>query len=151
MLLVAEQFRADYLDRYAARMGKGGFRRLISEGAWFPSCRMAASTFSSSGLATIATGAYPETHGIVADAWFDAGRRRVTNAAAQFTEGTTLAAEVLAANPRNRVIATGLDRLAPSLLAPDRQVYTLEPAGNAPEWLANFRAMYAPEIGRAHV
>src|SRR5579863_2240731 len=72
VLLACEQFRSDYLTRFSNLFGPGGFRRLMDEGSYLPDCRMAASSFSSSGLATIATGAWPQTHGIVAESWYEA-------------------------------------------------------------------------------
>jgi len=70
--IVADQFRADYLQRYEPDFGPGGFRRIQSEGGFFPRMRYGyTETFTSSGAATLATGAYPETHGIVADSWYD--------------------------------------------------------------------------------
>jgi predicted AlkP superfamily pyrophosphatase or phosphodiesterase len=57
VLLIGEQFRSDYLDLYSNFLSAGGFRRLTVEGSYFPECQMAASTFTSGGLATIATGA----------------------------------------------------------------------------------------------
>src|SRR5439155_699169 len=59
VLLIAEQFRADYLDIFSNFLVPGGFRRLMEDGAYFPGCQMAASTFTSGGLATLSTGAYP--------------------------------------------------------------------------------------------
>src|SRR5689334_21837610 len=67
VFLIAEQFRQIYLDRAANRLSAGGFRELMSKGVHYPDCRLAASGFTSSGLATLATGAYPQLHGIVAD------------------------------------------------------------------------------------
>src|ERR1700681_2865786 len=72
VLLLAEQFRSDYLSRFSSLFGPGGFRRLMEEGSYLPDCRMAASSFSSTGIETIATGAYPQLHGIVAESWYDA-------------------------------------------------------------------------------
>src|SRR5215510_5200598 len=57
VLLLAEQFRADYLSRFSAQFSPGGFRKLMEEGAFFPDCRMSASSFSLTGIATVATGA----------------------------------------------------------------------------------------------
>ncbi|MBI3471369.1 MAG: alkaline phosphatase family protein [Candidatus Solibacter usitatus] len=100
ILLVAEQFRSDYLDRWAHLMGTGGFRRLMAEGAYFPDCRHKASTFTSTGLATIATGAWPDAHGVVADAWYDTGARQLAAASGASLLATTLADAVNAADPR---------------------------------------------------
>src|SRR5213594_4766114 len=91
LLIAAEQFRPDYLDRNEASLTKGGFRRLFDEGSCFSDCRMLASTFTSSGLATLATGVWPEMHGIVADAWFDRAARKVVRASAEALAATTLA------------------------------------------------------------
>jgi hypothetical protein len=73
ILLIAEQFRPDYLESHAALFGSGGFRRLMNAGSFFPDCRIESTTFTASGLATISTGAYPNVHGIVADRWYDRG------------------------------------------------------------------------------
>ncbi len=77
VLLVVDQMRADYVDRYGHQWTRG-LRRLIDHGAWF---REAAYpylyTFTCPGHATISTGSLPATHGIIANDWYDrqAGRR----------------------------------------------------------------------------
>ncbi|MGE5814826.1 MAG: alkaline phosphatase family protein, partial [Acidobacteriota bacterium] len=71
VLLVVDQMRADYLDRYGAHWN-GGLKRLMSEGAWY---RNAAypylSTVTCAGHATIGTGRFPRSHGIVMNSWVD--------------------------------------------------------------------------------
>src|SRR5258706_3875631 len=89
VLLVAEQFRSDYLTRFASLLCPGGFRRLMEEGAFLPDCRMASSSFSATGLATIATGAYPEAHGIVAESWYDAASKKIIAADASLPRRDT--------------------------------------------------------------
>src|SRR4051812_17708749 len=71
VLVVLEQLRQDYLDSILGQLGTGGLRRAVYHGAHFPDCRHLASTFPASSLATLATGAWPSQHGIVADRWFD--------------------------------------------------------------------------------
>ena len=70
--VVVEQMRYDILYKYWDKYGDGGFRRLVNEGSF---CRNAHYNYlftqSSVGYATIASGAYPSTHGIVADQWFN--------------------------------------------------------------------------------
>jgi hypothetical protein len=79
--IVADQFRADYLQRHELDFGPDGFRRMQAEGSVFPRMRFSyTETFTSSGAATLATGAYPETHGIVADWWYDKRSREVVQA-----------------------------------------------------------------------
>jgi len=107
--LIAEQFRADYLDLFANFLGPGGFRRLMDEGTYFPGCQMAATTFTSGSLATIATGAYPQIHGIVADSWYDRATRKTVAASPQALQGTTISDQLAAADPGNRVFSVALD------------------------------------------
>ena len=109
VLLISEQFRSDYLDLYSNFLGAGGFRRLTSEGSYFPECQMGASTFTSGCLATIATGAYPQLHGIVADTWYDRSTKTPVPASPQALQATTLADELAAADPGNRVFGVALD------------------------------------------
>ena len=64
--------RYDYLSTYWEKFGDDGFRRLASTGTW---CRNARYDYliteSAVGYATIATGARPDAHGIVADYWYE--------------------------------------------------------------------------------
>lgn len=64
--LSAEAFRAR-LDKT-----KAGFKRVTTEGLVFNELRYeSAPTVTAAGHATLFTGAYPETHGVVANEWFD--------------------------------------------------------------------------------
>ncbi len=71
VLIVVDQVRADYLERYSGRW-TGGLKRLMDQGAWY---RKAAypylSTVTCAGHATIATGRFPRSHGIVMNSWVD--------------------------------------------------------------------------------
>ncbi len=81
VLLVAEHFRPEYLERYRASFGAGGFNRLLKSGAVFRQCRYEyLATFPASGAAVLATGAYPDRNGIVAEYWYDRRARRVVSA-----------------------------------------------------------------------
>lgn len=71
VLLLLEQLLPDYLEAVRAQLAPGGFRKLLGKGTFFNNFFHNASTFSSSGLPTLATGAWPAQHGIVADLWFD--------------------------------------------------------------------------------
>lgn len=155
VLLIAEQFRADYLDLFANFLAPGGFRRLIEEGAYFPVCQMAASTFTSGGLATISTGAYPQMHGIVADSWYDRVSRKPVPAVSEALQATTLAEQIAAADPSNRIFAAALDSRDAALLAGGVQTSLFHrdatgkfmargKAENA-DWLATFNENNPPE------
>ncbi len=71
MLLVVDQMRGDYVDKFLGQW-TGGLRRLVEEGAWFRDAAYPyAATETCVGHATISTGAFPATHGMVANAWWD--------------------------------------------------------------------------------
>lgn len=63
--------RADYVDKFRFQW-TGGLKRLVEEGAWFRDAAYPyAATETCVGHATISTGAFPATHGMVANAWWD--------------------------------------------------------------------------------
>ncbi len=123
----------------------------MEEGAFLPDCRMASSSFSATGLATIATGAYPEAHGIVAESWYDAASRKIIAANASLTQADTLADQVAAAG--GRVFAAGMHRAHAELLvrgAPSSRtrhtVLALDgPPGEEPAWVEAFRQSHSPD------
>ena len=81
IVLVVDQMRADYLERYAD-LYRGGLARLRSEGAWFTEAHVQhALTYTAPGHASISTGSHPARHGIVANEWFDRDSRKVVYAA----------------------------------------------------------------------
>lgn len=77
VLIVVDQMRADYVDRFQGDWN-GGLKRLVTKGAWFTEAAYPyLSTFTCSGHATIGTGAYPRTHGIFQNQWFDRDRKAI--------------------------------------------------------------------------
>ena len=76
VIVVLDQFRSDYLTAFATHW-RHGFRTLLSEGAVFTRAEYPyANTDTCAGHFTIATGAFPRTHGMVADDWYDVDARR---------------------------------------------------------------------------
>src|SRR6185437_16627866 len=71
VLVLVEGFCWDSLPLSSPSLSPGGFRKLMDRAAWFPDCQHLASTFPATTLSTIATGAWPAQHGIVADVWYD--------------------------------------------------------------------------------
>jgi len=72
VIVVIDQFRADYLDRYRADFGSGGFNLFLEHGAVFTDCQYGyASTRTAPGHATLLTGAYSDQHGIFANDYWD--------------------------------------------------------------------------------
>ncbi len=77
IILVLDQFRADYLERYRADFKARGFNLFLSHGAWFPDCYFDyANTETAPGHATIGTGAYTDGHGIGGNSWWDLARSK---------------------------------------------------------------------------
>jgi len=71
VLLVVDQMRGDYVDKFQGQW-TGGLKRLVSEGAWFREAAYPyAATETCVGHSTISTGSLPATHGMVANAWWD--------------------------------------------------------------------------------
>ncbi len=74
VLVVFDQLRADYLERWRPLFVKGGFRRLLDEGAWYQNCHYPyAGTVTAAGHASMSTGCLPRTHGIIENGWYDRG------------------------------------------------------------------------------
>ena len=70
--ITVDQLRGDLPTRYLDKMGKGGFRYLLSEGVVYENAHHAHSnTETIVGHATLATGAYPADHGLIGNTWFD--------------------------------------------------------------------------------
>jgi predicted AlkP superfamily pyrophosphatase or phosphodiesterase len=94
VILVVDQMRADYLTVFERHWARG-FRTLIREGAVFENAAYPyANTVTCAGHATVATGTFPRTHGIVGNNWWDSARWRLvdcsidsTNAGAHVSYG----------------------------------------------------------------
>jgi arylsulfatase A-like enzyme len=72
LLIVVDQFRYDYLERFGDLFVRNGIGRLLREGAsWADANYDHAPTKTAPGHATIMTGTWPAEHGIIANDWFD--------------------------------------------------------------------------------
>lgn len=77
VLIVVDQMRADYVERFHGDWS-AGLRRVLDKGAWFTRAAYPyLTTVTCSGHATISTGAYPHVHGVFANTWFDRQRNAV--------------------------------------------------------------------------
>lgn len=72
VLVYFDQFRGDYLGRWKAEFGEGGFQRLMTDGAWFQNCHYPYGyTVTAAGHASVATGCPPADHGVVGNDWYE--------------------------------------------------------------------------------
>ena len=72
LLIVVDQFRYDYLERFGDLFAPNGFRRLVRDGAsWAQSNYDHMPTYTAPGHGTMMTGAYPAESGIIGNEWLD--------------------------------------------------------------------------------
>ena len=77
IILVIDQFREDYLERYRDDLKGRGFKLFLEHGAYFPDCYYNyANTKTAPGHSTIGTGAYTDGHGIASNEWWDLARNK---------------------------------------------------------------------------
>jgi predicted AlkP superfamily pyrophosphatase or phosphodiesterase len=81
LLIVVDQFRYDYLERFGDLFVANGFKRLTRDGAsWANSNYDHMPTYTAPGHGTMMTGAYPAETGIVGNEWPDrATGKKVTS------------------------------------------------------------------------
>jgi predicted AlkP superfamily pyrophosphatase or phosphodiesterase len=71
LFISIDQMRSDYIDKYGPHW-TSGLRRLTGEGARFVQAAYPyLNTVTCAGHATMSTGAFPSTHGMVLNAWWD--------------------------------------------------------------------------------
>lgn len=72
LLIVVDQFRYDYLERFGDLFGPNGFKRLLRDGAsWAQANYDHVPTYTAPGHGTMMTGAWPAESGIIANEWVD--------------------------------------------------------------------------------
>jgi predicted AlkP superfamily pyrophosphatase or phosphodiesterase len=77
--ITVDQLRGDLPTRYYEQLGEGGFKYLLKKGVVYTDAHHDhANTETIVGHATLATGAYPSAHGMVANLWFDRSTGQTT-------------------------------------------------------------------------
>lgn len=113
VIIVIDQFRGDYLERYRDQWGEGGFRMLLERGANFTDCNYDyANTRTAPGHATLLTGTYSNGHGIIANEWWDPEKKRlVTSVEDDGTKLVGIASTGPGSSPHNLLADTLGDEL----------------------------------------
>jgi predicted AlkP superfamily pyrophosphatase or phosphodiesterase len=116
VIIVIDQFRYDYLERFRPEFVAGGFNRLLEGGANFINCRFDyATTETGPGHATLYTGAYGNMHGIIANTWYDRAAHKpvycVTDPTTQIVGGPEGTPAAAGASPHNLLADTIGDEL----------------------------------------
>ena len=172
--ITVDQLRGDLLDHYRP-VFTGGFRRLLTDGRVFTrATHDHGRTVTAAGHATLSTGVYPSTHGIIGNAWYErVGDRWIQMSNVGDSTVQTLGAALPGVSPRN-LMSTGLAdwivaadpaSLVASVSGKDRgailpaahakgQVYWFEPDGGfvtstyyratTPDWVVRFNNEVVP-------
>ena len=113
VVIVIDQFRGDYLERYRDAFGPGGFRVFMERGAYFTDCNYDyANTRTAPGHATLFTGSYTSGHGIVANEWWDPEKKkRVSSVEDDTTKLVGVESGATGASPHNLLSDTLGDEL----------------------------------------
>lgn len=111
--IVVDQMRYDFLYRYASKYGKGGFRRLMSQGfnsrnAQYPYVP----TYTAPGHSCIFTGSIPAINGMVGNDWYVRGSKKSTYCTEDTSvHGIGATGKVGQMSPRNLLVTTITDQL----------------------------------------
>jgi len=103
VVIVIDQFRGDYLERYRDQFGDGGFRLFLDHGAYFTDCNYDyANTHTAPGHSTLFTGTYTSGHGIVSNEWWDpVKKKRVTSVQDDATKLVGVSGSATGSSPHN--------------------------------------------------
>jgi len=125
VMLVADQFRGDYVNLYGQAWTKG-LHEIFTRGAYFPDAAYPyAGTKTCAGHVSIGTGRLPSSHGLIDNEWYDASAHAFTTCtedpsarsisytavagterhSARLMRGSTLADVLRQTSPRSRVVA----------------------------------------------
>ncbi|HEY4961429.1 MAG TPA: alkaline phosphatase family protein [Terriglobales bacterium] len=113
VILIIDQFRGDYLERYHDEFGPSGFRTFTDRGAYFPACYYDyADTRTAPGHATIGTGTYTSGHGIFSNEWWvPASKKVMSSVDDESTKIVGAEVEGIGASPHNLLADTLGDEL----------------------------------------
>jgi arylsulfatase A-like enzyme len=112
VVIVIDQFRGDYLERYRDQFGDAGFKLFLDHGAYFSNCNYNyANTRTAPGHSTLFTGAYSNGHGIAANEWLDQKKKRMVTSVEDDDTELVGVADKTGASPHNLLADTIGDEL----------------------------------------
>jgi predicted AlkP superfamily pyrophosphatase or phosphodiesterase len=121
LVVAVDQFRYDYLKRYASDK-PGGFARMLGEGAVFHEAYFEHfPTVTAIGHATMLSGATPAVHGIVGNSWFDRAENEEITSVSDKSVPLLGAAGGTASSPRQLLVG-GLGDEVKAALGPESKV-----------------------------
>jgi predicted AlkP superfamily pyrophosphatase or phosphodiesterase len=122
VLIVADQFRADYLGRFAASYN-AGLARMVKNGAVFTNAYQDHfPTVTAVGHSVTLSGAIPAVSGIIGNEWFDRATGTLVTSVQDDTVKTLGATTEHSSSPRRLLVSTLGDQLKMDGRAPSRVV-----------------------------
>jgi predicted AlkP superfamily pyrophosphatase or phosphodiesterase len=107
VVITVDQLRADLLQRWKSKFTDGGFRLLMDRGAYFTDCNYEyINLHTAPGHATLFTGAYTDSHNIIANEWWNHERKRVVTSVDDFDTKVVGSAGDFGASPHNLTATT---------------------------------------------
>jgi predicted AlkP superfamily pyrophosphatase or phosphodiesterase len=111
VVIVIDQFRPDYLQRFRPYFGTGGFNLFLRRGATFTEAEYKhAVTLTCPGHAVVLTGTYANVNGIISNQWYDSQSRLQEYCAADRSV-TLVGSSQPGRSPRNLIGSTIGDEL----------------------------------------
>jgi predicted AlkP superfamily pyrophosphatase or phosphodiesterase len=111
VVISIDQFRADYLQRFARYFEPGGFNLLLQKGANFTEAHYRHSvTQTCAGHAVILTGSYADRNGIIANTWYDTASHKPQYCAAD-SAAKPIGVAAEGRSPKNLLVSTVGDEL----------------------------------------
>ena len=132
VIIVGDQIRADYLEKYRSYLSPDGLRRFLEHGAYFKNAfHDDAVTKTSPGHVLIGSGLYPKDSGIIGNEWFDAASGKTVSPSEtipggdrvqlKWFVGRSFAERLHQKKPHSRIVSVSLkDRAALLLTGPDQ-------------------------------
>lgn len=159
VMIVGDQVRADYLERFRDQLLPHGLRRFRENGVYFTQARIDhAQTVTAPGHVLFGSGLSPSQSGIVGNQWYDRKlQKRVLGIDPQYFQGTSLAHRWHQYWPQGRVVSVSFkDRGSLLFGGPGQnEVYWWEKeAGGfrtqsqSPSWLTDFNKTQGAEKKR---
>ncbi len=139
VVIVVDQMRADYVQRFRGEW-HGGLARLVNQGAWFQNAAYPYSgTETCPGHATIGTGDYPHTTGIIGNTWWDRAAAQPVTCTQDSAERDVGAGQIAVSDsPSHLLVPTFAERLRAA--RPGSRVVTISLKARAAIMLAGHHA-----------
>jgi len=96
LFLMLDELSSEQLFILRDKLSDGGFNKLLSGGAYFKNgIYPSGSNYAGTSITTLFTGAYPSTHGIITDRWYEQFKEKEVNALSGSPENQSISSSQL--------------------------------------------------------